>query len=100
MHKLVIWTKHDPLAGIPDREAAGAFEFEKFEQAELRALLWLLYCPNDIVMYLEIAQATCKHCNQPIKENAGWILHRWVHEGGNYTCWSDAHTKAEPKEPE
>lgn len=97
MHKLVIMTVHNPLADLQDREAAGAFEFDTEEQAILRGLLWLNYCPDDVVMILELEQSTCKHCGLPIKENAGWIIHRWVHERtGAYTCWSDNHTKAEP----
>lgn len=99
MHKLVILEVFDPWSKMPDRESKNVFEFERQSRAELRALLWLLYRPNDIVMLVDISEAYCKHCDQPIKEKAGWVVHRWVHEGGNYTCETDEpHTQAEPKE--
>lgn len=100
MHKLVIYTVRAEKLGIPDKEVQGEFEFETVEQAELRALLWLLYCPNDIVMYHEIETDVCRHCGQMIKEKAGWVIHRWVHDGGAYACLPAGETKAEPKEEE
>lgn len=100
MHTLVIYAVRAPEFKVPDKEVDAYFEYETADQAELRALLWLLYCPNDIVMYVEIDRSTCKHCDRPIKENVGWVMHRWIHdETGAYTC-SNMLTKAEPKEGE
>lgn len=100
MHKLAILAVHDAKAGLPDREVQGAFEFDTVEQAELRALLWLLYCPNDIVMLInDLQKSLCRHCNEEIKENAGWVIHKYVHaRTGAYTCFNTMLTKAEPKE--
>lgn len=50
MYKLVILCLFDRMSGMKNREARGNFEFETREAAELRALLWLNYCPFDIVM--------------------------------------------------
>lgn len=89
----------DPMAKMPDR-AIYMFEFEDNEsQAELRALRWLEGRPNDIVMFVEVQNGEfCKFCDQPIKEKAGWILHRWIHERtGAYTCENDHNHQAEPK---
>lgn len=98
MHKLVVYAVREPKLGVPNKEIQGNFEFETAAQAELRALLWLMYCPKDIVMYHEVEQNVCAHCGVLIKENAGWVRHRWVHEGGYYACLPDGDTQAEPKE--
>ena len=99
MYKLVVLCRYDPLTKAPDQEQALNHEFETSALAELRALLWLHYRPNDLVMLVEIETDVCKHCDQPIEEKAGWVLHKWVHKSnGAYLCWSNEHTKAEPKE--
>lgn len=98
MYELYIYVVPDPLAQLPPFEKKAQYEFETSEQAELRALLYLSYCPNDIVMLVEFETGECKHCDRPIRENAGWLIHKWVHENGAYLCWSNEHTQAEPKE--
>lgn len=99
MYHLVILCVFDPFAKMNDREVQLDTEYEYSSQAELRALRWLEYRPNDIIMLEFIADAICKHCDLPIKEKAGWIIHQWIHVHTNtYLCWSNALTQAEPKE--
>lgn len=50
MFKLIILCIFDPFAQMADSEAILDPGFERQDQAELRALLWLKYRPNDIVM--------------------------------------------------
>lgn len=50
MYKLVIWAKYSQSSKMADRKVPGAFEYESSSHAELRALRWLIYCPEDIVM--------------------------------------------------
>jgi hypothetical protein len=52
MYRLVILAIHHPKARKPDHEVKGHFEYDSSSQAELRALRWLMYCPDDIVMLL------------------------------------------------
>lgn len=98
MFKLVVLAVHDFKSGMLDKEARGNFDFETSNQAELRALLWLMYCPNDIVMLVEVEEGVCRFCRKPIEEKVGWVRHRWVHKDGGYTCWNNALTQAEPLE--
>lgn len=96
MFELYIYVVPDPLAQLAPYESKGVYEFETSAQAELRALLYLSYAPNDIVMLVEFETGTCKHCEKPIREKAGWVMHKWVHEGGYYACSPAGATRAEP----
>lgn len=98
MFKLVVLCKYDPKANMPDKEFEIPTEFEDSPAAELRAMRWLLYRPNDIVMLEEFEIATCKNCDKPIEEKVGWVRHRWVHVGGYYACLPAGETQAEPRE--
>jgi len=97
MFKLVILCVFDILTRQESEVHTMRQDFETSAQAELRALLWLQYRPNDIVM-LEFSQIdTCRHCKLPIEEKLGWVLHRWVHSNGQYyTCLNDDTKQAEP----
>lgn len=55
MFKLTILCIFDPMAQMEDAEMALPTEFETESQAKLRALRWLMYRPNDIVMLVETA---------------------------------------------
>lgn len=48
--KLIILCIYDKLTGWSPKEFELPTEFESQSQAELRALLWLSYRPNDLVM--------------------------------------------------
>lgn len=100
MHKLVILCVFDPKSKMPDKEYAVPEDYENSGQAELRALRWLMYRPYDIVMLAEIEQSLCKHCDMPIEEKPGWVLHRWIHSHTRaYACLATSGTtQAEPKE--
>lgn len=98
MYKLIILCRYAALTGWSDKEFVLDTEFDTTSQAELRALRWLIYRPDDIVMLVELKKNECKHCDRPIQEKAGWVRHRWVHEGGYYACLPDGATQAEPKE--
>lgn len=97
MYELHIYVEFDPLAKIPPREQSLPYEFETSDQAELRALLYLSYCPNDIVMLVEFKTGVCSHCDRPIREQAGWVLHQWIHNNGFYLCGPESATSATPK---
>lgn len=73
-------------------------DYEKSADAELRALRWLYYCPDDIVTIIELETGECVHCGRSIEENAGWLVHKWVHVGDGYTCRNALLTRATPKE--
>lgn len=61
---------------------------------------WARHFPTDIVM-LVLDSGICKHCDEPIEEDPGWVRHKWKHvKRGSYLCWSNEHTQAEPKEPD
>lgn len=100
MHKLVILCVFDPYARMADREYVVPEDYDTSSQAELRALRWLMYRPNDIVMLVEVEQSECKHCEMPIEEKPGWVRHRWIHaHTGAYACMATSgQTQAEPKE--
>jgi hypothetical protein len=49
MYKLIIWCKYDSWAKMKPDEVELDQEYNE-AQAELRALRWLLYRPNDLVM--------------------------------------------------
>lgn len=98
MYKLTILCRYEKLANMPDKEFEIPTDFDTSSQAELRAMRWLTYRPNDIVMLTEIQQSICKNCGRPIEEKVGWVRHRWIHEGGYYACLPDGATQAEPKE--
>lgn len=67
--------------------------------AEAEALVFIEENPETIVMLVQLELGECKHCNLSIVEKAGWVLHKWMHvRSGAYLCWSNEHTKAEPKE--
>ena len=53
MFKLIVLAIHDKKSGMRDKVFELNLEAETQEDAELRALLWLNYCPNDIVMLLD-----------------------------------------------
>lgn len=97
MLSLTILCVYDPKSEMPDKEFELPTEFETSSQAELRALRWLTYRPNDIIMLVPSSEI-CRHCGEEIEEDIGWALHRWKHkERGSYLCWTNEHTKAEPK---
>ena len=54
MFHLFILCIFDRMAQMPDKEFVLPTEYEYANQAELRALRWLLYRPNDIVMLVEL----------------------------------------------
>lgn len=99
MFRLAVLCVFDPMAKMPDREEILSTEFDTEDQACLRALLWLEYRPNDIIMLVEAETGECKHCDQPIEEKPGWVRHRWIHKNdGAYACRATAgKTQAEPK---
>lgn len=53
MYALTILCKYDKLTGWTPKEFHLPTEFDTSAQAELRALRWLMYRPNDVVMLLE-----------------------------------------------
>lgn len=55
MFKLIILCKYHDLTGWSDQEFALPTEFDTSSQAELRALRWMLYRPDDIIMLEEAA---------------------------------------------
>lgn len=72
-------------------------EDEAYDYAEF----WLITNPEDIVMLVEVAIDICRHCELPIQEKPGWIVHRWIHIYSRaYTCFTNRLTKAAPKENE
>lgn len=52
--KLIIFCVYEPLARMKHTEVELDQEFNE-SQAELRALRWLMYRPNDLVMMVEAA---------------------------------------------
>lgn len=58
MAKLEIYETRQPKLGVPHKKFEKALEFDTSSQAELRALLWLTYCPDDIVMLVEEEQCS------------------------------------------
>lgn len=50
MYKLTVLCIFDKLTGWTPKEFALPTEFDNSSQAELRAMRWLMYRPNDIVM--------------------------------------------------
>lgn len=98
MFKLVILAIHDPLANMEDKVFEIDTDFADSSGAELRAMRWLLYRPNDIIMLQEIQTSTCVHCDTPIEEKVGWVRHRWIHIGGHYACLPAGETQATPRE--
>lgn len=96
MFKLVILNRYDPLSKMPDKEFELDTDFATSSAAELRALRWLLYRPNDYVMLIELETGVCMHCGVSIEEQLGWVRHKWVHIGGYYSCLSNGGTQAEP----
>jgi hypothetical protein len=100
MYKLVVLCVFDPLSKMRDREEVIRDEFETESQVELRALRWMMYRPHDICMLVGVEQAVCKHCDMPIEEKPGWVVHRYIHaHTGAYACLATSgKTKAEPKE--
>lgn len=70
-------------------------EEEAYDYAEF----WILTNPDDIVMLVEVELDICQHCQTPIQEKPGWIVHRWVHiQSQRYMCDFPNMTQAEPKE--
>jgi hypothetical protein len=57
MYKITVLCIFDPLSKMDDSEMALPTEYETSSKAELRALRWLLYRPNDIVMLVFIPEA-------------------------------------------
>lgn len=53
MFKLVVLCVYEPIAKLPDKAFEAVNAFSTSEQAEKRALRWLAYRPNDIVMLVE-----------------------------------------------
>lgn len=53
MYNLIMVAKHDRLTGWEDKVILDTTDYPTSSQAELRALRWLSYCPNDIVMLVE-----------------------------------------------
>jgi hypothetical protein len=53
MFALTILCMYDKLTGWPPAPFHLSTEFDTSAQAELRALRWLMYRPNDIIMLLE-----------------------------------------------
>lgn len=53
MFQLTVLCVHDPKAEMPDKEFEIPKDFEYLSKAEARALRWLTYRPNDIVMLHE-----------------------------------------------
>ena len=51
--KLIIYCVYDPFAKMKPSEVELDQEFNE-SQAELRALRWLMYRPNDIVMVVPV----------------------------------------------
>ena len=87
---------HIKMSGLPDKVIEDSVEYETESQAELRALRWLLYCPDDIVMIYE--PQTCVNCGQPIEYRGDNVRIKWAHTAGYYACFPDGRTQAEPKE--
>lgn len=103
MHRLTVLAIHDPKSGMPDKEFADLTEYDNQGQAELRALRWLMYCPNDIVMLHEeevlvYKTIACKNCGEPIEYRGDNVRIKWAHAAGYYACFPDGSTQAEPKE--
>lgn len=98
MHKLIIYCSYEPMAQMKPSEVELDEDYTE-SQAELRALRWLMYRPDDLVMLISSETAICMHCGLPIEEAAGWIHHKWVHrDTGGYTCRNRELTKATPRE--
>lgn len=53
MFKLVVLCVFDPVADLPDKVFEAINAFNTSDQAERRALRWLAYRPNDIIMLVE-----------------------------------------------
>lgn len=102
MYNLNILAIHDPASGLEDKEILDPTDYETSSQAELRALRWLTYCPNDIVMLdtsLIVRSLTCLHCNEAIVYRPQNHAVKWAHaNGGYYACFPDGATQATPKE--
>lgn len=56
MFALSILCIFEPLAEMPNQVVHLPTEFENPDRAALRAMRWLMYRPNDIVMLLEEAK--------------------------------------------
>lgn len=84
----------------PDRRHATRRRiFETWEAAEDYALFGLILNPDLLVAWVELETSTCRHCDLPIIENAGWVIYRWIHVKTNfYVCRTLELTMAEPKE--
>lgn len=54
MYELVILAIHDPRAKMADKIVPGHFSYSLASRAEDRAVRYLSYCPNDIVMLVEL----------------------------------------------
>lgn len=92
IYQLVLMSPSDTWARIWTR-----YPIE--EDAEESAARWALKRPDEIVMLVPLETGVCKHCDAPIEESLGWVLHRWVHSNfKTYTCWNVELTQAEPKE--
>ncbi len=50
MYELVIFAQFDPKSKMAAKEVAGDFAYRTLLKAEERAVKYLTYCPNDIVM--------------------------------------------------
>lgn len=101
MYRLGIVCVFDPSARVPPymfNDEKRIFDFQLEEDAVERALEYLKYSPNDIVMLLEYTISVCKNCHEAIEEVPGWVLHQWVHRKTNaYACVKNSGaTQAEP----
>lgn len=82
-----------------EKEVLSLFGSDKDETLDY-AEFWIITNPDDIVMFVEIEVRTCRNCGLLIREKVGWVLHRWVHAGGNYVCTLKGLTQAMPEEDE
>lgn len=101
MFALTMVAIHTPLAEMPDAVIYDRTEYDNESQAELRALRWLSYAPDDIVMLHDDSEVYCINCGRAIEyvdENA---LHKWKHRGHGillpyFVCMPSGLTQAEP----
>lgn len=93
LFQLIIWHKDMGC----DIESPKISRLRGEEEAYEYADFWILTNPDDIVMLVEVELGLCKHCDLPIQEKPGWILHRWIHiQSRFYSCAFPMFTQATP----
>lgn len=54
--------------------------------------------PDYIVMYNELKEGVCAHCQKSVQQQLGWVLYEWIHtETQAYFCFGQDVHKAEPQ---